>query len=117
MSYPDYNTRYATVSGDSWSAAEARKKITAPFPIVYVTHATGLSIAWNPVAYTKDPAKKASMEDAVAAFYAKGLFMDMGQTQNVAADSAVIRSLQSCFATNPIVGEATNRAHPPSICP
>jgi hypothetical protein len=29
MSYPDYNTRFATVLGDSWSAAEARKKITA----------------------------------------------------------------------------------------
>jgi hypothetical protein len=63
MSYPDYNTRFMTVSGDSWSKAEARKTVKAAFPKVYRVHETGLRIAWSPEAYDKDPAKKASLED------------------------------------------------------
>src|SRR5579871_6550539 len=91
MSYPDYATRLNTVSGDSWSVSEAKKKVTEAFPSVYTTHAeTGLEIAWDPAAYKKDAAKRTSMEDAVAAFYAAGLFVDKNSVA-ITATGAVIR--------------------------
>ena len=91
MIYPDYQTIYGNVSGDTWSHSEARKKVKAPFPQVYITHhITGIQIAWNPEAYKNDTNKKEWIENTVAAFYAKGLFVD-SKNQSISATSVVIR--------------------------
>jgi hypothetical protein len=90
MSNLDYNTRYAYASGDSWSIAEAKKQVRLAFPDKYTIHETGLQIAWDPQAYKNDAAKRTSMEDAVAAFYAAGLFTDNNKN-SIAATAAVIR--------------------------